>query len=136
MPESKSVYLSVVIPAYNEGEKITKDLEAAYSYLKRKKIDGEIIVVDDGSADKTCDIVKSKQKEIPCLKLVTSDKNYGKGHALRDGIAASIGEYVVFADAGLCVPYKYIDFGLMILELGEADIAHGSRKYGNSTAKV
>lgn len=120
-------YLSIVIPAYNEEKKISKDIEAVYKYFNEYSVNGELIIVDDGSKDETYNIAKSYKEKFSSLKILTYKKNRGKGFATKTGILEARGEYILFADSGVCVPYKYTNIGLELLK-GSYDIAIGSRK--------
>ena len=121
--------ISIVIPAYNEQNKIGADIRDACSFITSKGFTGEIIVVDDGSTDETSEIAKDvrfpKQAN---LELLRNEVNWGKGHAVRTGIQKSKGDYVIFADSGSCVPYEDALTGIDLIKSGQCDIAHGSRK--------
>ncbi len=121
--------LSIVIPALNENKKIPQDVRSATDFLLKNNLTGEIIVVDDGSADNTADVAESVEMphNIP-LRVIRSEMNRGKGHAVRIGIKTTRGDYVMFADSGNCVPYEDALRGLDMLRNGECEIAHGSRK--------
>lgn len=121
--------LSIVIPAFEESKKIGRDVEAAAAFLEANRLDGQIIVVDDGSKDNTSEAAKNV--EIPSsisLKVIRYEHHRGKGYAVRKGIKQTSGEYVMFADSGCCVPYENALRGLSMLKDGTCDIAHGSRK--------
>jgi len=121
--------LSIVIPAYNENTKITGDVKAAAEFLQNSNIEGEIIVVDDGSTDGTAEAAKSVKVPLSAkLKVIQYEQHRGKGCAVRTGISQTSGKYVMFADSGLCVPYGNALPGLEMLKDGSCDIAHGSRK--------
>jgi len=121
--------LSIVIPALNESKKIARDIEMAAMFLEGNNFEGEIIVVDDGSTDGTCEVAKSvKVPPSITLKVIRYQQNRGKGYAVRTGIKETSGEYVMFADSGCCVPYGNALQGLEMLKDGTCDIAHGSRK--------
>jgi glycosyltransferase involved in cell wall biosynthesis len=128
--------LSIVIPAYKEGTKIERDVRAAFSFLREQGLTGEIIVVDDGSPDDTFAKTSALKDEIPILRVLRYAKNRGKGHALRYGITRTRGKRVLFADAGLCVPYEIASIGLTMMELGMCDIAHGSRAMRGSVRRA
>jgi dolichyl-phosphate beta-glucosyltransferase len=121
--------LSIVIPALNESKKIGRDVEEAAAFLEDNKLAGEIIVVDDGSNDNTAEIAESAEISTAIHRSVFRYEHHrGKGYAVRAGIKQTIGEYVMFADSGCCVPYEDVLRGLTLLKNGECDIAHGSRK--------
>jgi dolichyl-phosphate beta-glucosyltransferase len=128
--------LSIVIPAYKEAHKIAADVEAADEFMRRHGIDGEIILVDDGSPDATAAVARDLQQQFSRLRVVSYGVNRGKGHALAVGIALARGTYVLFADAGLCVPYDMAQLGLKMLELNMCDVAHGSRRMRGSIIKA
>jgi dolichyl-phosphate beta-glucosyltransferase len=121
--------LSVVIPAFEESKKIARDIEAAAKFLAGNNLEGEIIIVDDGSKDDTSEVAKAvKTPPTVRLKVFRYELHHGKGYAVRTGIKETNGEYVLFADSGLCVPYEEALRGLKIIKDGICDIAHGSRK--------
>ena len=125
--------LTIIIPTYREAAKIRHDVEAAGAFLVRSGLKGEIIVMDDGSPDGTCQAARDAEvppgveRHVICLERQT-----GKGAAVRAGMLASRGEFVMFADVGLCVPFEYALKGLEMIRRGECDIAHGSRKLPES----
>jgi dolichyl-phosphate beta-glucosyltransferase len=92
-------YLSVIIPAYNEAERLPTTLVSVDAYLSSAEYPYEIIVVDDGSKDKTADIVERMAKTIKHLKLLPVEKNRGKGAVVRDGMLKAEGRYRIFMDA-------------------------------------
>jgi dolichyl-phosphate beta-glucosyltransferase len=128
--------LSIVIPAFEESKKISRDVEAASTFLEGNRLAGEIIVVDDGSGDGTAETAETI--EVPSgtvLKVVRLQHHTGKGAAVRAGIKQASGEYVMFADSGCCVPYENALDGLKLLKSGACDIAHGSRKMPESNIR-
>ena len=129
---SEQLQLSIIIPAYKEANKIERDIEAAAHFLKTQAQAAEIIVVDDGSPDETTAVVQSLQKDFPQLQVLRYESNRGKGYALRYGIIHSRGEKVMFADAGLCIPYEIALIALTMLDLKMCEIAHGSRRMRGS----
>ncbi len=121
--------LSIIIPAFEESNKIVGDIRAATAFLKDNCLPGEIIVIDDGSQDGTAAEAEKVPPTvgIPC-RVIRLDANRGKGRAVRTGMTHAIGDYAMFADSGCCVPYHNVLPGLKMLEDGACDIAHGSRK--------
>jgi dolichyl-phosphate beta-glucosyltransferase len=130
------IALSIVIPAYKEAHKIGVDVEAADAFLAKNHINGEIVLVDDGSPDATAQTARELQHRYPALRVVSYARNRGKGHAIAVGMAQARGTFVMFADAGLCVPYDMAMIGLKMLELDMCDIAHGSRRMRGSIVKA
>jgi dolichyl-phosphate beta-glucosyltransferase len=122
--------LSIVIPAFEEGRKIARDVKAAATFLQGNNIEGEIIVVDDGSADDTAGAAdKAKVTGEAKLKVIRYEPHRGKGYAVRTGMKETTGRYAMFADCGLCIPYGNALQGLELLKDGTCDIAHGSRRH-------
>lgn len=121
--------LSIIIPVFAERQKIARDIQAASEFLASQRWSGEIIVVDDGSRDDTAAVARSVEVAPNIhLKVIRYDQNIGKGFAIRTGIKAAQGEYIMFADSGLCVPYDNVLRGWHWLKNGVCEIAHGSRK--------
>ena len=128
--------LSVVIPARDEASKIRRDVEEAGAFLSRCVAAGEIIVVDDGSRDGTEEC--AREAALPHSVQLTVLRNptpSGKGNAIRRGILASRGDYVVFADAGLTVPFENAMRGIRLIGEGNCSLAHGSRWLRNSVIR-
>ncbi|NDD29113.1 MAG: glycosyltransferase [Proteobacteria bacterium] len=126
--DAEQLDLSVVIPAFQEGRKIGRDIRAADAFLRARGLRGEIIVVDDGSADDTAERARHLQDEVANLFVMSYSPNRGKGYAVRRGVERARGDIVMFADAGLCVPYDAALQGLALLWLDMCDVAHGSRR--------
>jgi len=92
--------LSVIIPAYNEAERLPKTLHESYAWLQENlEHDFEVIVVDDGSTDDTCEKVRALVQNMPELRLIQKEKNQGKGAAVRCGMLAAQGDIHLFMDA-------------------------------------
>jgi len=93
------MYLSVIIPAYNEEKRLPKTLEDIDKYLSKQKYDYEILVVNDGSKDETTKVARSLTPKIKNLKVTGYKKNQGKGYAVRFGMLEAVGEHRLFTDA-------------------------------------
>jgi len=121
--------LSIVIPAYEESKKIARDIKAATQFLKGNSLTGEILVVDDSSQDDTAEVAKKVCAPSGVrLEVIRYEPHHGKGYAVRTGMQASTGRYVMFADCGLCIPYGNALQGLEMLRQDQCDLAHGSRR--------
>lgn len=119
-------YLSVIIPAYNEEKRISKTLLAADQYLQKQPYEYEIIVVSDGSKDKTVEIVENFKRQINNLKLIGNQENHGKGWVVRQGMLTSQGQIRLFMDADNSTTLEHFDKMRPYLEQG-ADIVIGTR---------
>lgn len=126
--------LSIVIPAYNEEKRIGKTLPNVIKYVEKLGKEGysaEIIVVNDGSTDKTIDVLNTFKDSI---NIVTYTPNHGKGYALREGVKKSQGEYIYIADADFSTPIESIkDF---IERMKDVDCVIGSRAVDEEIVKV
>ncbi len=91
--------LSVVIPAYNEEKRLPKTLLEIDKYLRRQDYGYEIIVVSDGSRDRTAEVARRMAGEIKNLRLIDNRENHGKGFVVRQGLLAAKGEIRLFTDA-------------------------------------
>lgn len=118
--------LSIVIPAFNEEKRIEKTIETIAAYMRARRGRYEIVVSDDGSADATRDIVTTLQQKAFPIGLVGSDRNRGKGSAVRQGVMASAGDLVLVTDADLATPIEELEALTERIRAG-ADIAIGSR---------
>jgi glycosyltransferase involved in cell wall biosynthesis len=92
-------YLSIIIPAYNEAERIPKTILAMDKALSKAQYSYEIVVVNDGSTDATATVIKNLSKVVDNLKLIDFRENSGKGNAVRQGMLLSSGNIRLLADA-------------------------------------
>ncbi len=93
------MYLSVIIPVYNEEKRLPKTLAEIDKYLKRQSYEYEILVVDNGSTDRTSEVVKNLENQIKGLRLIKGSASRGKGFAVKKGILEAEGDYRLFTDA-------------------------------------
>jgi len=122
-------YLSLVVPVYNEEQCIRQSLQTVLAYLDGKPYRAEVILVDDGSHDGTVQVIEEVAKAENRLRLIRNDHR-GKAFAVRTGMLAALGDYVIFADADLATPIHQTAKLLTTLESGY-DVAIGSREgYG------
>lgn len=119
--------LSVIIPSYNEERRIPKTLAAIDKYLSRQGYSYEIIVVSDGSKDKTGDVVRSLISKIKNLRLIDNKKNHGKGFVVRQGLLEAKGDFRLFTDADNSTSIDHVEKMWPYLEKG-FDIIIGSRE--------
>ena len=124
------IFLSIVIPAHNEENRLPRTLEEIFSFLERQSSTSEVIVVENGSSDKTLSIANDFAKNHPSLVVIHEERN-GKGNAVRRGVIAAQGEYRFICDADLSMPIddlpKFLPPGIE-----DFDIAIGSREASGS----
>lgn len=119
-------FLSVVVPAYNEEQRLPDTLAQILAYLERQPYRADVIVADDGSTDGTAALVEQIAREHPNVQLLRLDHR-GKGYAVRAGALAARGEYVLLCDADLAVPIEEWE-KLQRSLLGGHALAIGSRE--------
>jgi dolichyl-phosphate beta-glucosyltransferase len=125
-PQSLSPHLSVVVPAYNEEERIGVSLTRMLAYLDAQAYAYEILVVDDGSEDATRAVVARVVAGRKNVRVLHYKANRGKGYAVRYGMLRAAGQFVLFCDADLATPIAEVEKLFAALHEGE-DIAIGSR---------
>ncbi len=118
--------LSIVVPAYNEARRLPPFLQRTVTYLDRRRLSYEILVVDDGSQDHTAQAVELLARQSPALRLIQLTSNRGKGAAVRRGMQAARGAMQLFADADGATPIEELPHLESALAAG-ADLAIGSR---------
>ncbi len=126
--------LSIVIPAFNEESRLGDSVREILGYIKREKLDAELIIVDDGSRDKTCEVAKNSCAEFPEIETETIryEENRGKGYAVKIGLQASSGSIALFSDADLSTPIDELPKLVEPIQNGENDVTFGSRALDRS----
>jgi dolichyl-phosphate beta-glucosyltransferase len=129
--------ISVIIPAYNEEKRITPTIDSVVEYLdiSSAKDNYEIIVVLDGSKDKTLEVITKLSKKYKQIKIIDNKINQGKGAVVRQGILESKGEYVLFMDADNSTHIDELDKILPVIQKG-TDIVVGSRDVKGSEVEI
>jgi dolichyl-phosphate beta-glucosyltransferase len=124
-----SASLSVIIPAYNEAARLGNTVRAVVDYLRKSAPDGEVIVVDDGSADETAEIARQAFANAGNLRtsVISYKSNLGKGRAVRLGLLAARGDVALFSDADLSTPITEAPKLVEPIVHGESDVTFGSR---------
>src|SRR5262249_59640119 len=101
--------LSNVIPSYNEEVRLPATLKQIAAYIRSASRDVEVIVVDDGSKDKTIAVGESFRSEFPNLRVITNGQNRGKGYSVKHGFEEAVGRIVLFTDADLSAPIEEVE---------------------------
>lgn len=127
--QERRPFLSVVIPAYNEEHRLPPTLARVQEYLAAQPYRAEIIVVDNASADRTGEVARAAGAE------VIAEPRRGKGAAVRTGMLAARGEYVLFSDADLSTPIAEVEKLLEAIRRGH-EVAIGSRALPESNITV
>jgi dolichyl-phosphate beta-glucosyltransferase len=128
-------YLSVVIPAYKEKDRIGTNLLEIEKFLSGKDFEYEIIIVVDGSPDNTAEVARNYSKQVNNLRVISNEVNHGKGYVVRQGLLETKGEYVVFLDADGSTSITHVEKFLPELEAGN-DVIIGSRKIKGAFVQV
>jgi dolichyl-phosphate beta-glucosyltransferase len=118
-------YLSIIIPAYNEERRIVKTLSETFAYLDAQKYESEVIVVNDGSTDRTTE--KARGFASHRLRLIDNPGNRGKGYSVRNGMLQAKGEILLFYDADLATPTSEIIKVISPIAADRYDVVFGSR---------
>lgn len=133
-----AIDLSIIIPAFNEEKRLPRALVQLRDYFSARRTDPrsiEIIVVDDGSTDSTARIVEEWTRDWPCLRLVSNDRNRGKGYSVRHGMLEARGRVSLFTDADLSSPIEESEKLLAAIRAGN-QVAIGSRAVDRSLIAV
>lgn len=126
--------LTIIIPAYNEEKNIRATLEEISGYLIKRAFSYEVIVVDDGSMDKTLENAESCSKLFSNFKIIKNVPNKGKGYSVKRGVISAQGEYVLFMDADNSTSIYEFDKFLPYLKEGY-DVVIASRRLKDSNVE-
>ena len=129
------MYLSVIIPAYNEEKRIGATLLAVHQYLSRQSYQYEILVVSDGSKDNTSTVVNSLKSQVAKLVLLDNKENHGKGWVVKQGMLAAQGDYRLFMDADNSTTVDQVEHFLPLFSQGY-DVVVGSRRTAGAKIEV
>lgn len=124
--------LSVIMPAYNEGQKIKASVIRTHRELSLIGKPFEIIIVNDGSTDRTAEILSELMDSFSNVKAVNLPGNRGKGEALREGFKHTKGDLVCFLDADLDLPPEQIPIFFEVMKNEGADVVIGSKMHPDS----
>jgi dolichyl-phosphate beta-glucosyltransferase len=128
-------YLSVIIPAYNEAQRLQGSLERVVAYLDQQSFTSEVLVVDDGSTDDTATIARNYAGEHAAVRILRYTPNRGKGHAVRVGMTEANGQLMLLCDADLSTPIEELE--KLAAFVGEGyDVVIGSRALPASELRV
>jgi dolichyl-phosphate beta-glucosyltransferase len=131
---SRAPDLSIIIPSYNEELRLPATLDRIAAYLETYGGTAEVLVVDDGSTDRTAALAESFCNKIPSLRVVSNGLNRGKGYSVRHGMQEARGRVALFTDADLSAPIE--EAGKLIDALETHDVAIGSRAMDRTLISV
>jgi glycosyltransferase involved in cell wall biosynthesis len=134
MPTPAAPELSIIIPSYNEELRLPATLDKIASYIRSSRRNTEVIVVDDGSKDRTAQLAESYRGKLPNLRVLSNDVNRGKGYSVRHGSLEALGEVILFTDADLSAPIEEAD--KLLAALQDHDVAIGSRAMDRGLIEV
>ncbi|HEX8636773.1 MAG TPA: dolichyl-phosphate beta-glucosyltransferase [Pyrinomonadaceae bacterium] len=126
--------ISIIIPAFEEETRLGASIEKILSYIEKEKLSAELIVVDDGSGDRTVEIGESSAARFPDLhtNVIRYEPNRGKGFAVKTGLVAATGDIALFSDADLSTPIEELPKLVRPIQNGEYDLTFGSRALDRS----
>lgn len=128
------VNLSIVVPAFREETRLGETTRNILTFIEKKGLDAELIIVDDGSEDRTADVAANACADFAAIptSIIRYEKNRGKGFAVKTGLLAAKGRIALFSDADLSTPIDEISKLLEPIDKNEADVTFGSRAIDRS----
>lgn len=126
--------ISIVIPAFEEQARLGDSIRKILAYVRNNSLDAELIVVDDGSGDKTSEIARAACAEFPEInsEVIRYEKNRGKGFAVKTGLLAAKGDIALFSDADLSTPIEEMPKLIDPIRADRFDVTFGSRELDKS----
>ncbi len=128
-------YLSIVIPSYNEEQRLGGTLETIQAFIEQKGLHAEILVVDDGSADGTARLAEGFLRG-SSGRVIRNGRNRGKGYSVRHGVLQATGRWVLITDADLSTPIEEYDSLAAVIRNRDLDVAIGSRGLPDSRVEI
>ncbi|MDX2182322.1 MAG: glycosyltransferase family 2 protein [Bryobacteraceae bacterium] len=130
------VFLSIVVPAFDEERRLPRTLDKILAYLAKHKRSSEVVVVDDGSRDGTAEVAEGFAKLHKQVRVLRNPGNRGKGYSIRHGVREAAGEWILFTDADLSAPIEELEKLFRAIEEHGAQVAIGSRALDRSLIGV
>ncbi len=126
--------VSIVIPAYNESERLGEPLKTILEFVSTNVLNAEVIIVDDGSSDDTAKVAEHVFSAMPAVQsnVIRYEKNRGKGFAVKTGLLAATADVALFSDADLSTPITEMSKLVDPILSGEYDVTFGSRALDRS----
>jgi len=131
-----NVYLSVIMPAYKEGERIGRTLLEIEEFLGKKEYSYEILVIVDGSPDNTAEVAKNYGTQVKNLRVINNPENHGKGYVVRQGLLEAKGKFRLFMDADGSTSIMHIDKFLAQFSQESVGMVIGSRDVEGAFVQV
>lgn len=135
MPQPSELHLSVIVPAFNEEERLPRTLARLHEYYSQQTYPYDVLVVSDGSTDGTEKLTREFAALHPEFKYMGYAQNRGKGFAVRHGIENATGDLILFCDADLATPQEETE-KLLVHMCNGADVAIGSRSLRESNLEI
>lgn len=133
---NQDIYLSVIITAYKEQDRIGETLSSIEKFLCAKPWEYEILVMVDGSPDDTANVSREYVGKVKNLRVIENRENHGKGYVVRQGLLAAKGKYRLFMDADGATSIDHVDAFLPVLESGAYAVVIGSRDLKDAEIEV
>lgn len=125
-------FLSIIVPVYNEKKRLTRGITQILRFINKQSFRVELIIVDDGSTDATIELLRKLKH--PSLRLISYDKNQGKGYAVREGMKNALGAWRLFMDVDLSTPIE--EFQKFLPYFKNFEVIIGSRRTKDSVVLV